>query len=277
MTVGDVVRQATEELARAGVETAPVDASWLAAHVLGLRRTELTLARERPIAEAERSSLRSLVERRAAREPLAYVLGEWGFRRLTLKLDKRALVPRPETEVTVERCLALLEGVSHPSVLDVGTGSGAIALAIADEHPGAVVTALDSSADALALAHENVLETGLERRVRLVLGDLSETLPGGPYDLVVANPPYVLDQELPALAPEVIAWEPRVAIADRGQTDIVARAARQVLRPGGWLVLEAHWAGAPRVAALVRDLGYDGITLTRDLNGRERVVEAQWT
>jgi release factor glutamine methyltransferase len=276
MTVDEAVRQATNELASAGVETAPVDASWLAAHVLGLRRSELTLVRDQAVDDSQRSALRSLVERRAAREPLAYVLGEWGFRRLTLKLDARALVPRPETEVTVERCLALLDGVLDASVLDVGTGSGAIALAIADEHPGAVVTALERSADALALARENLLSTGLGGRVRLVRGDVRDELPAGPYDLVVANPPYVLDEELPALAPEVSAWEPREAIVDRGQAEAVATAAREVLVPGGFLVLETHGAGARRAAALLRELGYGEITVTRDLSGRERVVEARW-
>src|SRR5262249_40492116 len=132
-----------------------------------------------------------LVQRRANREPLAYVLGEWGFRRLTLGCDERALVPRPETEVVVERCIELLRGVPSPRVLDVGTGTGAIALAIADEVPGAAVTAIDSSEDALSLARENAALTRLP--VQLLLQDVSRGLtPGhGPFDLVVSNPPYV--------------------------------------------------------------------------------------
>ena len=117
------------------------------------------------------------------------MLGEWGFRRLTLNVDPRALIPRPETEILVDRALVLLAGRERPRVLDVGTGSGAIALAIADEHPGAVVTGFDCSPDALALAAENVARTGLA--VELLQGDLFDGLPGGPWDLVVSNPPYV--------------------------------------------------------------------------------------
>ncbi len=276
MNVGEAVREATEQLAGAGIDTAPIDASWLTAHVLGLRRSELALARERPVDVTAHDALQSLIERRVAREPLAYVLGEWGFRRLTLKVDDRALVPRPETEITVERCLALLEGRVEPRILDVGTGSGAIALALADECLDARVTALDRSADALALARENVEANGFGGRVELVHGDLRDGLPSGPHDLVVSNPPYVLDEELAGLAPEVAFWEPREAIADSGQTEEVARAARDVLGPGGCLVLETHWDGAQRTAALLRQLGYGDVTISRDLNGHERVVDGRW-
>src|SRR5205807_2987043 len=136
---------------RAGVESPWVDAELLLAHALGVSRTELYAAPEREAPD----ELEPLLARREAREPLAYVLGEWDFRRLTLKTDRRALVPRPETEVVVERCLALLRDETEPRVLDLGTGTGAIALAIADEHPGARVTAVDASPEALALAREN--------------------------------------------------------------------------------------------------------------------------
>ena len=273
MSVADALRSATEELARNGVATAAIDAEWLVGKAVGLSRSRLAVERDRVLGEEERRLVGELVGRRAAREPLAYVLGEWGFRRLTLKLDARALVPRPETEVTVERCLALLDGVAEPTVLDVGTGSGAIALALADEHPGVRVTAIDSSEDALALARENVEAHGFGERIELVHADAASGLPGGPYDLVVSNPPYVLEEELPGLAPEVVSWEPRGALVDRGQTELVARQARAVLVAGGRLVLETHWAGAPAVAALLAGLGYTDVETTRDLAGRERVVE----
>ena len=273
MSVADALRSATEELARNGVATAAIDAEWLVGKAVCLSRSRLAVERDRVLGEEERRLVGELVGRRAAREPLAYVLGEWGFRRLTLKLDARALVPRPETEVTVERCLALLDGVAEPTVLDVGTGSGAIALALADEHPGVRVTAIDSSEDALALARENVEAHGFGERIELVHADAASGLPGGPYDLVVSNPPYVLEEELPGLAPEVVSWEPRGALVDRGQTELVARQARAVLVAGGRLVLETHWAGAPAVAALLAGLGYTDVETTRDLAGRERVVE----
>ena len=157
----EVLRLSTEHLAAKGSETPRLDAERLLAKATGLERIELYMALDRPLTAAELDAARELVARRARREPLQYVLGEWGFRRLTLTVDRRALIPRPETEILVERALALLAGLDRPRVLDVGTGSGAIALAIADEHPGAVVTGLDSSADALALAAENVARTGL--------------------------------------------------------------------------------------------------------------------
>jgi release factor glutamine methyltransferase len=148
VTVAEALRLAEERLGAAGVDTPHVDSELLVAHVLGVTRSQLHVEREREVPDG----LDELVERRARREPLAYVLGEWGVRHLTLKTDARALVPRPETEIVVERCLALLAGEPAPRVLDLGTGSGAIALAIADEHPGARVTAVDSSPDALSLA-----------------------------------------------------------------------------------------------------------------------------
>jgi release factor glutamine methyltransferase len=184
-----------------------------------------------------------------------------------LKTDARALVPRPETEIVVDRCLALLAGREQPRVLDVGTGTGAIALALAQEHPGAQVTATDLSPDALALAAENAERLGLQ--VELVQADLA---PGDGYDLVVSNPPYVLAGELDALEPEVRDWEPRVALIDEGQTERLARA-----KAGEWLVLETHEGHAARVEALLVELGYTETRVTPDLNGKPRVVEGRWT
>jgi release factor glutamine methyltransferase len=159
-------------------------------------------------------------------------------------------------------------------VLDVGTGTGAIALAIADEHPGARVTAIDASEDALALARENAARTGLP--VELVRHDLREGLPGGPYELVVSNPPYVEAEELTGLQPEVRDWEPREALVGEGMTAAVARGAREVLRAGGWLVLEVADGSAARVSSLLASLGFDHAAATADLAGRDRVVEGQW-
>src|SRR5262249_40350272 len=162
-----IVERAAAVLAGGGVATPRTDAEWIVAHVAGVTRSELASLDD----DFDERAVQPLVERRAAREPLAYVLGEWGFRRLTLRCDRRALVPRPETEVVVERCLELLRDASAeaPWVLDVGTGTGAIALALADELPGARVVGVDSSPDALALASENAAATGLG--VELGAGD----------------------------------------------------------------------------------------------------------
>jgi release factor glutamine methyltransferase len=214
--------------------------------------------------------------RRERREPLAYILGEWGFRRLTLKTDRRALIPRPETEVVVERALEHIRDLEEPSVLDVGTGTGAIALAIADEVPDAQVTAVDVSGDALALARENLELTGINGRVRLVEQDLTSGLGAHDFDLVVSNPPYVEPDELPTLQPEVRDWEPHVALVASGATERLAGAAREALRPGGWLVLETAAGAGDRVERLLTELGFEDVTITPDLAGRDRVAEGRW-
>jgi release factor glutamine methyltransferase len=271
VTLGEVLAGATDYLAKRGVESGRLDAERLLARALGLSRIELYTQHDRPLTEAERDAARELVQRRGAREPLAYVLGDWDFRRLTLRTDARALVPRPETEIVVERCLDLIRGVEEPRVLDVGTGSGAIALALAHEHPGARVVATDASQAALDLAQENAREHGLD--VTFVQADLLDGL-GGPFDLVVSNPPYVESEELAALEPEVRDWEPRSALVDEGQTGRLVADASRVLE--GWLVLEVHERHACDIAALLATTGYDSVRITLDLAGKERVVEARW-
>jgi release factor glutamine methyltransferase len=216
------------------------------------------------------------LRRRESREPLAYILGEWGFRRLTLKTDRRALIPRPETEIVVERALEHIRDLEDPQVLDVGTGTGAIALAIADEAPRARVTAMDVSPDALALARENLELTGINGRVRLVEHDLTSGLGEHDFDLVVSNPPYVEPDELASLQPEVRDWEPHVALIASGATEKLALAAREALRPGGWLVLETAAGAGDRVERLLSDFGFEHVTITPDLAGRDRVAEGRW-
>jgi release factor glutamine methyltransferase len=271
VTLGEVLRAATEYLAGRGIDTARVDAELLLARALGLTRIELYTQHDRPLTDAERSAARELVQRRGRREPLAYVLGDWDFRRLTLKTDRRALVPRPETEIVVERCLALLEGIEAPRIADVGTGTGAIALALKHERPDANVVATDISSDALELARENAVANELE--IELVEGDLLAGI-AGPLDLIVSNPPYVGADELDALEPEVRAWEPRGALVDEGQTVRLARAAQSVL--DGWLVLEVHEDRAQALFDELAKLGYRGIGVGLDLAGKERMLEARW-
>ena len=272
-TVGEVVRRTAARLETGGLLTARLDAELIVAHVLELTRAALALERGRVVTDAEAERVAKLTARRAAREPLQYVLGEWGFRRLTLTVDGRALIPRPETETVVERCLALLAGADAPRVLDVGTGSGAIALAIADEHPGAAVTGIDVSAEALSLARENAARTGVA--VELLQADLLGGLPGSDWDLVVSNPPYVRPDEAATLAPEVVDWEPHVALFDGGHTETLVRDAAAVLRRGGALVLESYDERARAVAGLLERAGFEQVAVTRDLAGRDRVVEGR--
>ncbi len=271
MTVRDLLVAGTGELSRAGVPSPRVDAEWLLAHALGVSRTELYADGNEAPADRERI-FRELVARRAAREPLAYVLGEWGFRRVTLSVDPRVLVPRPETEVLVERCLELIAPLAEPRVLDIGVGSGAIALAIADEHPGARVTGTDSSPDALGVAAENAARTGLS--VGLVEGELFAGLEG-PFDLVVSNPPYVALEDVQALPPEVAEHEPRAALIESGATEAIAEQALSRLVSGGSLAFEVADGKAGAVAGRLRGLGYEEVTIGKDLAERERVVDGR--
>jgi release factor glutamine methyltransferase len=275
LTGREALGGAVGELKAAGCPSARVDAEHLLAHALGVSRTELYLRLDGPLEAGAKERFRALVARRARREPLAYILSEWGFRRLTLQVDQSVLIPRPETEVVVERCLELLAGLQEPEVLDVGVGSGAIALAIADEHPSARVTGFDSSPGALAVAEANLRSSGLNGRVRLVEHDLRGGFGVERFDLVVSNPPYVEADEVEDLEPEVRDWEPRDALVGPGASEAVARGAHEALRPGGWVVLEVADGRAREVASLLQELGYDDVTITLDLASRERVVSAR--
>jgi len=258
--VTQALRLAERQLADAGVDTPRVDAELLLAHVLGVSRTGVYANDHQEVP----GRFQVLLGRRSKREPLAYVLGEWGFRRLMLKTDARALVPRPETEIVVERCLELLRGEREPRVLDLGAGTGAIALALADEHPGAQVTAVDSSPEAVALARENVERLQLPVEIRQ--GGFEAAAEG--WDLVVSNPPYVAPDEWDTLQPEIREWEPLDALVGVGLHEQIARVA-DTRR----LVLEVGDGQARGVAAALTSLGYTDVAITSDLTGIERVVE----
>ena len=274
-TIAEVLRLSTDHLAARGSATPRLDAERLIAKATGLERIGLYLEPERPLNRAELDVARDLVARRARREPLQYILGEWGFRRLTLRVDSRALIPRPETEVLVDRALVLLAGLPQPRVLDVGTGTGAIALSIADECPSATVVGIDISSDALALASENGVATGLS--VEFFQHDLFQGLPPGPWDLVVSNPPYVDEADLGSLEPEVRDWEPHGALSTAGAVEAVVRGAAGALSSGGALVLEVGAGQTATTAALLGHLRFGDIRVTRDLAGIDRVVEGVLT
>ena len=255
MNVRTALREAEERLAAAGIDTPRVDAEWLVAHALGTTRSGVYAQLDDDV------ELDGLLTRRERREPLAYVLGEWGFRRLTLKTDARALVPRPETEIVVERALALLEGVVAPRILDIGVGSGAIALSLKDERPDAHVVGVDVSPDALSLACENADRLQLD--VELQAGD--ETAAEAGWDLVVSNPPYV--ESLIGLQPE-LEYEPKLALLGSGFHERIARIARTRA-----LVLEVADGQAAEIAEALRSTGYAEVRVSADLAGVERVVE----
>jgi release factor glutamine methyltransferase len=272
-SVRDALDGAITAIAAAGCETPRLDAELLLAHVLGVAREHLLLERELVVAGSAVRAVQDAVRRRAVdREPVAYIVGRRGFRRLELAVDRRALVPRPESELLVESALALPAGAR---VLDVGTGSGAVALALKDERPDLALTASDVSEDALDLARANAQRLGLD--VRWVRADLLAGLPDD-FDAVLANLPYVAESDRARLAPEILRHEPPGALfaGDDGLDAIRALLAQLSSRTRvDFVALEVGAGQAPTVAGLARASGYANVECARDLAGMERVVTAQ--
>jgi release factor glutamine methyltransferase len=274
-SVREALDAAVEALRAAGVEDPRLDAEVMLAAATGWERAALVADPGADLPAAAGREFAAMVRRRLRREPVAYVLGRKGFRRLELEVDARVLVPRPETELLVELALELRPG----RVLDVGTGSGAIALAVAEELPGCEVTATDTSPGALEVARTNAARLGLAERVRFQAGTLPEE---GAWDLVLANLPYVAEPDWAGLRPEVREWEPREALlaGPHGLDAIrsLVGAVELFHRSGGQtstapvLGLEVGEGQAPAVAELLRGAGYREVEARRDLAGIERVV-----
>jgi release factor glutamine methyltransferase len=259
LRVRDALDAAVPALAAAGCETPRLDAELLVADALGADRALLHASPERAIEGAQARVIGERVRRRVAREPVAYILGRKGFRRIELLVDSRVLIPRPETELLVEVALELAPG---SRVHDVGTGSGAVALALLDERPDLVVSASDASPAAVEVARANAARLGLPLQVSVERG-----LPAGSFDLVLANLPYVREDEWAGLAPEIRLFEPRQALVS-GEDGLDAIRALAAAAPGGTRLALEH---APGQAGAVRELLRDARTL-RDLAGRERVT-----
>lgn len=267
----------TKDFAQRGIESARLDAELLIADALSLDRVRLYMDLDRPLVEAERARIRERIKRRRAREPVAYIIGRKAFWGRDFEVGPAVLVPRPDTEVLVERALELIEGAAR--VVDLCTGSGAIGLTLAAERPEAEVDLTDVSAEALAVARANAERFGVAERVRFLEGDLFDALePGARYDLIVCNPPYVAASEVEELVPEVAEHEPRLALVS-GETGFevherLVRGAREWLVPGGAILVEV---GAGQGAELEERFLAAGMTRARrfaDLAGIDRVVEA---
>lgn len=262
----EVLRGAESYLAARGVEQPRLNAEHLLAAALGLKRMELYLQFDRPLGESERAPLRETVRRRGAREPLQHVLGTAEFHGRTFACDRRALVPRPETERLAEIALELVRSIPSPAILDVGTGSGVIAVTLACELPAAEVHATDISPDALALAAENATRHGVAGRIRFAKADLWPP-DAQAFDLVAANLPYIPSGELPGLSPEVH-HDPASAL-DGGPDGLDAiralvRDAPARLRPGGALLMEIGLGQADAVTALLEASKFRDISVRPD-------------
>jgi release factor glutamine methyltransferase len=279
----ELARLAAEHLAARGVTDGRLDAELLLAHALGIRRLDLYLQFERPLTDEEVAAYREAIRRRARREPLQYITGEAAFRELVLRVDPRVLIPRPETEVLVGEVLDWARGEAAAggalSALDVGTGSGAIALSLLREGPFGRVVATDVSAGALEVAAANAAALGLADRLELRAGSVwSAVGEVERFHVIVANPPYVMESERATLMPEVRDHEPGAALFSGPDGLEVVReivgGARAHLRAGGLLALEVGVGQASTVAGLVSAAGLASPRVVVDLAGRERVVLA---
>jgi release factor glutamine methyltransferase len=274
-SVREALGAAVDGLVAAGVEDPRLDAELLLGEAMGRERAALVAGPSAVVPPAAARRFGELVRRRLRREPVAYILGRKGFRRLELAVDPRVLIPRPETELLVELALEL----RPERVLDVGTGSGAIALAVADELPDAEVTATDTFPGALEVARANAQRLGLAERVRFVEGTLPDESEG--FDLVLANLPYVAERDWATLQPEVSNYEPREALL-AGPDGLDAYRAvipecallfsRYATQRKGALAVEVGEGQAPAVAELMRAAGLSDVSTRQDLAGIERVV-----
>jgi len=287
-SVGDALREAASRLREAGASRSPrLDAELLLAKVLEVARAELLREAARALTTDEAAAFEGLIRRRLAREPVAYLLGHRAFRTIDLEVTRDVLIPRPETETLVDVALEELRALplagpdpeGEPLVIDVGTGSGCIALALAAEDPFVRVVATDVDPGALAVARGNAARLGLARRVEFVLSDLFHDVGERPFDLVVSNPPYIPADEYVALEPNVRDYEPRLALyGGVDGLDFYRRlvpGAALLLRPGGMLAVEVGAGQADAVAGILEAAGAFGAVRTRDdLAGIPRVVHA---
>ena len=277
MTIAEALRGASATLAAAGIDTAELDAELLLRHVLGWGRARLLAAARDPLPEVAAGPFAALITERATRRPLQHLTGTQAFWRHDFFVSPGVLIPRPETELLVETALELLRDVSAPIIVDVGTGSGCIAISLAMERPDARVIAVDVSATALDVARANAVRLGAAN-VRVLRGDLLSAV-RGPVDLVVSNPPYVDPADRDSLMPEVRDHDPALALfAPQGALALYARLARQaaaVLRPGAALALEVGAGMAVNVVTQMAAAGLRPGAVHADLQEIARVVTAR--
>lgn len=276
-TIARVLEWTTTFFREKGLDSPRLDAELLIADALGIDRMRIYLDHHKPLLADELVAVRERVKRRGKHEPVAYITGQKGFWSLDLAVDRRVLVPRPDTERLVERALDRLKGRVAPRVVDVGCGSGAIALALAHERPDAEVIGVDRSPAALAVSRANAAALGLDR-VQWQEGDLLAGI-DGPFDLVASNPPYIPSGDIAGLMPDIVLFEPHSAL-DGGPDglDLVRRLipeAADRLAPGGVLLVEiGHDQGAAVAALAEADGRFEGVAIVADYGRRDRVLEA---
>ena len=285
MMIAAALTDAASQLTAAGVDTPRLDAQLLLAWTLKARREDLAREPERALTERGWIIFEKAVSLRVRRRPLPYITGEAWFYGRAFKINRAVLIPRPETELLAGLALQACRDKENPKMADIGTGSGCLAVTLASERPDALVWATDLSGDALKEARKNVVRYGLPDRVSLLHGDLLGPLPSElRLDIVVSNPPYVTEAELPALAPEVRDYEPRLALSGLDNASgsegtalhrRILMEAQPFLSPGGSVLLEVGQGQAERVAAIAHEIGYKAVSISNDFSGTGRVVSAR--
>jgi release factor glutamine methyltransferase len=279
-TIRSLLAWIAQDFGALGIASPRLDAELLVGFALGLPRVKLYLDLDRPLGPDELAQVRSLVVRRRKREPVAYILGDREFYRRSFEVSPVVLIPRPDTETLIERALELVAADSPARVLDLCTGSGAIAITLAAERPAASVIGTDLSASALEVARRNAERHGVTARCEFLEGDLFAPLPAAArFELIVANPPYIPEPELATLQPEIRDFEPRLALASGGDglTHLgrLCESTRGYLEPGGSLLFEVGLGQAAQVQRWLEERGFDQVRAHKDLGGIERVVEAR--
>lgn len=280
-TILSLVEWASGYLARREFDEARLHVELMLAHVLGLKRLDLYLQFDRPLTPEERGAFRALFERRLKHEPLQYILGQTEFMGLPLAVNRSVLIPRPETEVLVERALDILKenGSGPAEILEIGTGSGNIAVAIGVMAPNATIISIDSSAEALKVAASNVARHHLANVALLEADVFQEFLGDRTFDLLISNPPYVSREEFQGLEPEVREFEPAAAVTDDATglkiISRIAQIAPRRIRPGGVLLIELGYGQSERVQELIAASGLTDIELIPDFARIPRVLQAR--
>lgn len=279
MTILDVIQKTTAYLERAGVLNPRLDVELLLAYVLHLKRMDLYLQFGRQLTKQELDALRPLVKRRTSREPLQHILGTVDFCGLELSVTPQALIPRPETEILVQTAISKIDKESEVVILDIGTGCGAIGLALCNACPCLRCVATDFSEEVLALALENAVKTGFQSRVEFRRGDLFEPLKEGEtFDLIISNPPYIPSSEMAVLQPEV-QYDPPLALEGGlnglGVIRRLIAGAPHFLKPRGWFLFEIGHHQADLVRQFLEENGWNEISFTHDLQGILRVAQAR--
>ena len=276
----DIFNKSVEYLKKNGVPSALVDTEYIFSEALKVSRNTLKYSMSREIKEEDKNKIREMLMLRAKnRKPLQYILGEWEFYGLPFKVRENVLIPRPDTEILVEQCIQLMREIEEPNILDIGSGSGAISIAIANELKSSLVTGVDINEDAIKLANENKILNKIEN-VNFIESNLFENLDKDfKYDLIVSNPPYISKEEYETLMPEVKNYEPQNALTDLGDGLYfyreISKLAGEYLKDAGYLAYEIGYNQAKDVTKILQDNNFDVLSIIKDYGGNDRVIIAK--